>query len=114
MASRQNGKPKPAYEPPGCLFSGVGSPQPQSRQLTGGMFGHLPDAFDSKTLDVGVGETPYQQRSRVKQEEEEGGSEMVTDDNAQVENGADEPDAEPVPEEEEEVVHPKPVFEAVS
>lgn len=112
-AEQRNGKPKPAYEPPGPIFLGVGSPQPKSRQLTGGMFGHLPDAFDSKTLDIG-GETPFQRREREKAEAEK--ARKAAEEGEASQNGEDAPDAEPVPdvEEEEEVVAPMPVSEAVS
>ena len=105
------GKPRPAYEPPSAIFLGVGSPQPKSRQLTGGMFGHLPDAFDSKTLDVG-GETPYQKREREKAEAEK--AKKDAEENEANQNGDDQPDAEPVPDVEEEVAAPKPISEAVS
>ena len=111
MADQPNAKPKPAYEPPGPIFLGVGSPQPKSRQLTGGMFGHLPDAFDSKTLDIG-GETPFQKRERAKAEAEKARKEA--EESKANQNGKDDPDAEPVPDTEEEVAAPMPVSEAVS
>ena len=34
-----------------CLFTGVGSGQPTPRTKTMGMFGYIPDAFTSKSLE---------------------------------------------------------------
>ncbi|ELT95973.1 hypothetical protein CAPTEDRAFT_186696 [Capitella teleta] len=65
MAS--NGSPHRVPSEP--IWCGVGSGKPQSREKFGGMFGHVADAFDEKTLPVG--QTDYRGRSTNKEEETE-------------------------------------------
>ena len=85
---------------------GVGSPAPKPRELSGGMFGYLPDAFDSKSLKIGQ-EDPHRKRKggEDKSEENEESPENVA-------NGAEETDAPP--EVEEEPAKPMAVLEGVS
>ncbi len=90
-----------------CLFTGVGSPQPKSRQLSGGMFVHRPDAFDEKSLKIG-----HPDPSRIRKVPVEDKPEEIKEEEKQ-ENGTEE--TEPTPAEPEvKPVAPMPVFEGVS
>lgn len=86
------------------VWCGVGSPRPQPRVKFGGMFGHVEDAFDEKTLPVG--QTDYRGRSlngnkkqEEKKEEEEKEEDKAEEEPEVVEQGR---------------VGPLPVSEAVS
>ena len=100
-----------SYAPPPSIFSGEGNKKPESRQLSGGMFGHLPDAYEKKTIEL-KGETPYERRERQRQE---GSGQTSPTDSVTTATTAeliDEVDAEPVVEVEPDA--PMLVFEAVS
>jgi len=63
-ANKSSSTFKPSTEP---IWLGIGSPQPQSRQLNNTLFGHVSDAFDSKSIKIGE-ESPFDRRKRLAEE----------------------------------------------
>lgn len=58
------------------IWLGVGNPKPQSRELKSGMFGHVADAFDDKSITK-IGEiSPYERRMMAAKEAERVKAEM--------------------------------------
>ena len=49
---------------------GDATPKPKSRELMGGMFGQVADAFDGKSLGLGEEESGYEKRQRKQAEAE--------------------------------------------
>ena len=104
MANNSNDSPSRVPQDP--IWCGVGSGKPQPRVKFGGMFGHVVDAFDEKTLPVG--QTDYRGKSKDGESKEKV-EEPAEEEKAEADT--DEADAE-VKEEVE--VKPYPVSEAVS
>ena len=120
MAGKMQHSPPPErkeVEERGSIFCGIGSPKPKSRVLNANLFGHVPDAFDDKSLKIGE-EAPSDKRKRLAKEaeekrlaEEEAAAEEARkkeeEEKAAAENGTEEPEVE------EETAAPLPVSEAV-
>jgi len=60
-----NGSNTPPTNEP--IWLGIGSPRPQSRVKQNSLFGHVVDAFDSKSIKIGE-ESPFDRRKRVAEE----------------------------------------------
>ena len=98
-----------------CLFTGVGSVRPTPRTKTMGMFGYIPDAFTSKSLEFNGDSSPRNKPSGSVKSTAPAETTEPTNDEAdgkkeEVEQNGDVPEVEP----EVEVDKPLDVFEGVS
>lgn len=100
----------------GNILLGFGSPRPVSRVKTYGMFGHVPDAFDGKSIKIGE---DHEKRLKAQREKEQGKAEVGKKTEEEGEKTEEKENGEEQKEEEEpeaDVVDacPLPVSEGVS
>ena len=74
----------------GNILLGFGSPRPQPRVKTYGMFGHVPDAFDEKSIKIGDDHEKRLKAQREKELAKEASKEKEEEKEEKKENGTDE------------------------